>query len=355
MILICFGTRPEYIKVKSLIDNMSNIKTCFTGQHKDLLHLCTIKTPHSNAVICEQSDADCLLKIRNGIKDISVDFHLNFINNESHNRLNDIMINILKHTHIFDNIDYVMAQGDTTTAFAIALSAYHMNKKVIHLEAGLRTHSIQDPFPEELNRQLISRIADIHLCPTKNNKNNLIRENIDESKIYIVGNTGLDNINKSGCQYNNQILITLHRRNNISIIKEWFTIIDKIASENSDIEFILPIHPNPEIRKYKDCLKYVRVIEPISHEETINIIKGCKFIISDSGGIQEEASFLNKKIIICRNDTERPEVLENHGILCKIPNQLPEIFNKINNNYIVDAECPFGDGMSYKKILEIIG
>ena len=324
MILICFGTRPEYIKVKSLIDNMSNIKTCFTGQHKDLL------------------------------KNVHVDYKLEFKDSFSTNRLNDIVINILQHTYIFDNIDYVMVQGDTTTAFSMALSAYHMNIKVIHLEAGLRTYSIQDPFPEELNRQMISRIADIHLCPTIQNKQNLLNENIDIHKIFVVGNTGLDNIDKSGCEYKKQILITLHRRNNLSIMNEWFSIIDKLAYENPEIEFILPIHPNPEVQKHRECLQYVHVIDPISHEKMIEIMKKCIFIISDSGGIQEEASFLNKKIIICRIDTERPEVLENHGVLCKSPEFLEEIFYKINDDYIVNADCPFGDGFAYKKIMEIL-
>jgi UDP-N-acetylglucosamine 2-epimerase (non-hydrolysing) len=324
MILVCFGTRPEYIKVKSLIEHLPNVKTCFTGQHKDLL------------------------------KDISVDFKLDFKDSFSENRLNNIVINILHHTSIFDNIDSVLVQGDTTTAYAIALSAFHSNKKVIHLEAGLRTNNIQDPFPEELNRQMISRIADLHLCPTENNKQNLIKENIDESKIFVVGNTGLDNIDKTGCVYTNKILITLHRRNNLLIMKDWFTIIDKLAEENPDLNFILPIHPNPEVQKYKDCLKYVKVIEPMNHENTIDLMKKCKFIISDSGGIQEEASFLNKKIIICRIDTERPEVLENHGVLCINPTILPQLFNKLNTDHIVNAICPFGDGMAYQKIIKII-
>ena len=324
MILVCFGTRPEYIKVKSLIDNLPNIKTCFTGQHKDLL------------------------------KNISVNYHLEFQNSYSANRLNDIVINILQHTYIFDNIDYVMVQGDTTTAFAIALSSYHMNKKVIHLEAGLRTNNINDPFPEELNRQLISRIANIHLCPTENNKKNLLEEKINEASLYVVGNTGLDNIDKTGCEYTNKILITLHRRNNLSIMKEWFTILDKLAFENPDIEFILPIHPNPEVQLHRALLRYIQVIEPLSHNNMIEIMKKCKFIISDSGGIQEEASFLNKKIIICRIDTERPEVLEHHGVLCRIPTELPELFNRINNDYVIDSECPFGDGKAYKKIIDLL-
>ena len=266
MILICFGTRPEYIKVKSLIDNLPNIKTCFTGQHTELL------------------------------QDIKVDYNLSMITKTA-NRLNDIVSNILENTHIFSEIEYVLVQGDTTSAFAIALSAFHHKKKIIHLEAGLRTYNIEDPFPEEANRQLISRITNIHLCPTELNKQNLLKEGIPESKIYVVGNTGLDNIDKSNCEYGNKIIITLHRRNNIPIIKKWFTLLDNLAELHPELEFILPLHPNPEIQKHKHLLHFVKVIEPQSHEELINLIKKSKYIISDSGGIQEEASFLNKKII----------------------------------------------------------
>jgi UDP-N-acetylglucosamine 2-epimerase (non-hydrolysing) len=323
MILICFGTRPEYIKVKSLIDNLQNIKTCFTGQHIDL------------------------------IKNIKVDYHLSTPITTT-NRLNDIVINSLRDNTIFDKINYVIVQGDTTSAFAIALSAFHNNKKVIHLEAGLRTNDIQDPFPEELNRQLISRMADVHLCPTELNKKNLLKEGIDEYKIHVVGNTGLDNIDNSNCSYGNKILITLHRRNNLPIMEVWFKELEKIAKANPELEFIIPLHPNPEVKKHKHILQNVSIIEPLSHNETINIIKSCRFIITDSGGIQEEASFLNKKIIICRIDTERPEVLEHHGILCKTPRELPDKFDIINNNYIVNKPCPFGDGNSYKKIKTIL-
>jgi len=322
-ILICFGTRPEYIKVKSLTDNLPNSKTCFTGQHTELL------------------------------QDIKVDYHLS-IPPKTSNRLNDIVINILEHTFIFSETDYVLVQGDTTSALAMALSAFHHNKKVIHLEAGLRTFNIEDPFPEEANRQLISRITDIHLCPTELNRRNLIREGIAEYKIHVVGNTGLDNIDKSNCEYGNKIVITLHRRNNIPIMDEWFILLDNLAKHHPELEFIFPIHPNPEIQKHRHLLRHINVIEPQTHENLINIIKKSKFIISDSGGLQEEASFLNKKIIICRADTERPEVLYHNGTICKTPEELPTIFEYINTHYIVNEECPFGDGFAYKKIIDVL-
>jgi len=323
MILICFGTRPEYIKVKSLIDHLPNKKICFTGQHPDLL------------------------------QDVQVDYKLQINSGTTTNRLNEIFISILSHKHIFENIEYVLVQGDTTTALAIAISAFHNNKKIIHLEAGLRTNNIEDPFPEEANRQLISRLAQIHLCPTEMNKQNLLHEGISESKIFVVGNTGLDNIDRSNCVYNNKVLITLHRRNNLHIMDKWFMILEKIAIDHPEIEFILPIHPNPEIQKHAYILKHVKIIPPQSHTELIEIMKKAKCIISDSGGIQEEASFLNKKIIICRVDTERPEVLLHHGTLCKTPEELVEIFEYVNAKYIVNEICPFGDGFAYKKIIHV--
>jgi len=323
MFLVCFGTRPEYIKVKSIIDNLKNCKTCFTGQH---IHL---------------------------LSDIIVDYTLNIIDIID-NRLNNIVINILQNNFIFNNIKYVIVQGDTTTALSIALSAFHNNIKVIHLEAGLRTNNIYDPYPEELNRQLISKIANIHLCPTEHNKINLLKENIN-SNIFVTGNTGLDNIDASNITYENKIIITLHRRNNHNIIDKWFLEIENIANKNKDLEFIIPIHPNPHIKKFQYIFKNVKVIDPISHNDMINLIKKCKFIISDSGGIQEEASFLNKKIIICRNDTERPEILiSGHGYLCPEPVLLENIFNNVNKNYIINSNCPFGDGFSYKKIINIL-
>ena len=190
-ILICFGTRPEYIKVKSLIENLPNVKTCFTGQHKDLL------------------------------KGINVDYELSMDKDLSKNRLNNIFSNIFRHNDIFDDIDYVIVQGDTSSACAIALSSFNHEKKIIHLEAGLRSENLKDPYPEEMNRQVISRLADIHLCPTEFNKENLIKENVS-GEIHVVGNTGLDNISKEGCEYNNKVLITMHRRDNHHNMNKWF-------------------------------------------------------------------------------------------------------------------------------------
>jgi len=320
--LVCFGTRPEYIKVKSLIDNLPDIKTCFTGQHKDLL------------------------------QNINVDYKLSMEKNLSENRLNNIFSNILSY-NIFNNIERVIVQGDTSTACAIALSAFNNGIKIIHLEAGLRSGSLKDPFPEEMNRQVIGRLADIHLCPTELNKKNLLKENVS-GDIYVVGNTGLDNISKEGCKYNNQVLITMHRRDNHHNIEIWFKNLENIATKYSEIEFIIPLHPNPNVQKHRDILKKVKVVGPMTHSNLIKYVKKCKFVISDSGGLQEECSFLNKKIIVCRKTTERPESIGTHSYICGEPCLLEDLVDKINKNYQVNVECPYGDGYSWKKIIKYI-
>lgn len=321
MILICFGTRPEYIKVKSLIDNLKNVKTCFTGQHRDLL------------------------------KNINVDYYLT-MNDYAENRLNNIYCAIMQISHIFEGIDYILIQGDTSTACAIALSAFHHGKKVIHLEAGLRSNNFKDPFPEEMNRQVISRIADINLCPTTFNKENLLKENI-HGVIHVVGNTGLDNITKEDCTYGNQVLITLHRRDNHEIMDQWFQTIESLANKYADLEFLIPIHPNPNVQKHKHIFQKVKVVEPMSHSDMIDYVKKCKFVISDSGGLQEECSYLNKKIIVCRRTTERPESVGIHSLMCHWPNELEELVDNIYLNYEINAPCPYGNGRSWENILNL--
>ncbi len=322
-ILVCFGTRPEYIKVKSLIDNLPNIKTCFTGQHEQLL------------------------------ENVKVDYKLDMAENISDNRLNNIICCIMKHSHIFANIDYVLVQGDTTSAVAMALSAFNNGIKVIHLEAGLRSNNLKDPYPEEANRQLISRIADIHLCPTDFNKENLLRENVS-GEIYVTGNTGLDNISKESCEYRDQVLITMHRRDNHEIMEQWFQTMELIANKYDNIEFLIPLHPNPNVQKHKHLFQKIKVVEPMSHEAIIEYVKKCKFVISDSGGLQEECSYLNKKIIVCRKTTERPESVGVHSFMCENPEKLETLVEHINDSYEVNTSCPYGNGESWKNIQNII-
>lgn len=326
-ILVCFGTRPEWLKIKPLIEEFKthnvSYSTFFTGQHMDL------------------------------IRDVQVDYSITQTV-LSHNRLNSVLANVLIN-NLPNIFTHVLVQGDTTTALGMALWAFHNKIKLIHLEAGLRTNNLQHPYPEEANRQLISRIADLHFCATQNNAHNLRIENIiNNDDIYVVGNTVLDNISHVVPSYENKVLVTLHRRENHNIIDQWFYELDKIANNYEELEFILPIHPNPDVLKHKNIFKHVRVVNPLNHSDLIEILKVCKFVITDSGGIQEEASFLNKKIIICRETTEREECLNDHGILCGLPSKLATCVENVINNYKVNAPCPFGNGRSSNLITKIL-
>ena len=233
------------------------------------------------------------------------------------------------------------------------MASFHRDKKVIHLEAGLRTYDNQNPYPEEFNRSVVSRITDIHLCPTEHSKKNLLDEKVGGDK-YVVGNTVLDNLVDIKTSYNNKVIVTLHRRENHSQITQYFTIINDLASKNPDLEFVLPIHPNPNVSQHKSLLTNVNVINPVPYDEMLEMLANCRMIISDSGGIKEEASFFNKKVIVCRKFTERPESVGTHSGLCEGPHALEPMFYDIRNDYVIDEPCPYGDGKSAERIVKIL-
>jgi UDP-N-acetylglucosamine 2-epimerase (non-hydrolysing) len=328
MILIAFGTRPEWIKIKPVVNKLNGkipYKLLCTGQHGSL--------------------------IDSSIKEYDVEY-LSISDGE--NRLDCIVRSILENaTTIFDGISHIMVQGDTTSAFAVALAAFHRRIKVIHLEAGLRSLDKDNPYPEEFNRISIGALADIHLCPTRQAKENLRYIASSGSKLYIVGNTVLDNLINITPTIENLILITMHRRENIKIMDEWFMAINKLAIENPSIKFVFPMHPNPEIQKYKHLLSHINVIDPLSYEECINYIARCCLVITDSGGLQEESSFLKKKCIVCRSTTERSEGESLFSWLCPYPAHLDYSFNSITRE-MVDLPCPYGDGQSSDKIKDIL-
>lgn len=327
MILVSFGTRPEWIKIKPVLDQMEGkipFKLLFTGQHEDLL-----ANVDFNAEITR-------LSIKNGS-----------------NRLDSIVESVMNLDEIFDGVGALMVQGDTSSAFTVALAAFHRKIKVIHLEAGLRTYDKNQPYPEEFNRQAISRIADIHLCPTKSSKQNLLNENV-EGVIEVVGNTVLDNLRDIKTEYTNKIIVTMHRRENHHNMDEWFHEIDKLAEEYKDLEFIIPLHPNPNVQKHKDIFKHVKVIDPMEYNEFIELMAKSKFVITDSGGLQEETSFLNKKCIVCRKKTERQEGIGTFAVKCQTPKDLARLFKSMNNHYIPAGDCPYGDGYAAEKAFEVI-
>lgn len=331
MILLAYGTRPEFIKIKSLMyeldSNNIKYKTVFTGQHTDLL---------------ADFEPDWILTIRNNAT--RLDSIISSITSQMWQCFNN-----------FKDISHVLVQGDTTSVLAVALSAFNNGKKVIHLEAGLRTYDNANPYPEEQNRRLVSQITDIHLCPTENSKRNLENELILGEK-FVVGNTVLDNLlsYKNECEYTDKVLVTMHRRENHALLGKWFKELERIAEHYIAYEFILPLHPNPNVQKYKDMFKYVNVVEPMSHEELLKLLVKTRLVITDSGGIQEECSFFNKKCLTCRKVTERPEAIGQSTFMVDKPEDLFDMFQNHINDYEINYNSPFGDGNAAEKIIKII-
>jgi UDP-N-acetylglucosamine 2-epimerase (non-hydrolysing) len=323
-ILLCFGTRPEWLKIKPLIKLMdrSEYKLLFTGQHVDLL------------------------------KDVEVDYQINM--STTYNRLDSIISDCMFQ---FPEGDFrgVLVQGDTGSAFGCALAAFNRQIRIYYLEAGLRSGDLKHPYPEEGYRQMIARIADVNFTPTELSAQNLKDEKV-HGEIYVVGNSVLDNlIWVAKPTMENIILITLHRRENHHWMDRWFTEIEKLAIEYPEYQFVLPIHPNPNVKKHRGILKNVTVVEPLEHRHLINTLIKSNLIISDSGGLQEEGSFFNKKVIVCRKTTERPEGIETgHLHLCDTPEDLSELFGKLEENPYISTTCPYGDGHTSERVLEII-
>ena len=327
MILVSFGTRPEWIKIKPVLEQFEGripFKLLFTGQHTDLLQ--NVDTKYD-------------------LKKLKI--------NDGENRLDSILNSVMNQEKIFDNIKAVMVQGDTTSAFAIALAAFHRKIKVIHLEAGLRTYDKYHPYPEEFNRQAISRIADVHLCPTKLCASHLIDEKT-QGRIEIVGNTVLDNLKEIVPQNSNKIVVTMHRRENHHNLDEWFRKIDELAEKNKHLEFIIPLHPNPNVQKHKNVFRNVKVVEPMEYNRFIELLAECKFAITDSGGLQEETSFLGKKCIVCRQKTEREEGVGEFALMCMSPEDLERLFEDVINNPVPIGTCPYGDGHAAVKVYQVL-
>lgn len=322
-VLICFGTRPEWLKVKPLVETLDNYKLLFTGQHKDLL------------------------------SDIKVDYRIEI--GENSNRLDQIISDCLLQFPEGD-FDTVLVHGDTVSALACALAAFSRKKRIVHLEAGLRSHDLKQPYPEEGYRQMISRIADINFAPTELSAKNLRDENV-LGAIHIVGNSVLDNLLplKDRAVYGDKVLVTLHRWENHGWMDKWFKEVNHLAIDNPQLEFIIPLHHHPEVQKHKSLLTHIKIVPSLPHVELLDIMRQSKLIISDSGGLQEEGSFFNKKVIVCRDVTERPEGIETgHLLLCHYPEELSTLFYKVLNNYKVDSPCPYGEGNTSQLVKELL-
>lgn len=361
-ILTIFGTRPEIIKLAPLIKKMKEDShfqnfTCNTGQHREM--------------------ADEFLDIF----DIEPDYDLKVM--EESQTLNEVTTRILsKIEKVIKQVepDLILVQGDTTTAFVGALAGYYAKRRVIHVEAGLRSHCKYNPFPEEKNRELIDHLADFYFCPTEENKANLINEDIDPEKVFVTGNTIVDSLNrllknkkiskqelfeKTGLDIKADkfILVTSHRRESFGEdLKNIFEALKKIVNKN-DIEIIYPVHLNPNVRKPAFEIlgnkSQIHLINPLDYVDFINLLSYSYFAVTDSGGVIEEAPSLNKPVLIIRKETERQELI-NRGGAKLIGVEKKDIINKtedlIENKELyrkmAEAENPFGDGKASQRIIK---
>jgi len=343
MYLICFGTRPELIKLIPLIQKFKNknieFKTLFSGQHENL--------------------------IEDFYKYIDKPDYI-FTNIMEHGQtLNQLSSKILMQSNqlfLKNKFTHIIVQGDTTTAYSLALSAFHFQIPVIHLEAGLRTNDKYSPFPEEINRRLISQIASIHLCPTTLSIENLQKEQITNS-VHLVGNTIVDiykyifentipsnkiqNIIDNNKEY---IVVTLHRRENRGdkICSMW----NQLNDLSSKYKFIYITHPSlPDSKNRLDNTNII-LLDPQDYESMVHLISNSKGIITDSGGLQEEAVCANKRVLVCRDTTERPETID-CGLGKLIDTQITENICFFGEKIINIVDNPYGTNVCEKIITKL--
>src|SRR5574344_2255578 len=323
-VMSIFGTRPEAIKMAPLVKELESRKeiesiVCVTAQHREML--------------------DQVLETFK----IKPDYDLNIM--KQGQTLGDVTTRAL--TGLEEVIkevkpDIVLVHGDTTTTFAGALAAFYNQVSIGHVEAGLRTHDKYSPFPEEMNRQMVDCLSDMYFAPTELSKKNLLKQNIDESKIYVTGNTAIDAMKTTiNDNYNNgilnwvgndrMILLTAHRRENLGKpMENIFKAIKRIVAEFNDVKVVYPIHMNLKIRAiakeiFNDCDR-IKLIEPLDVFDFHNFQNKSYLILSDSGGIQEEAPSLGKPVLVLRDTTERPEGIE-AGTLKLVGTETEDVYN----------------------------
>ena len=343
MYLICFGTRPELIKLIPLIqifkEKNIQFKTLFSGQHENL--------------------------IKDFYKYIDEPDYV-FTNIMEHGQtLNQLSSKILLQSNqlfLENTFSHVIVQGDTTTAYSLALSAFHFQIPVIHLEAGLRTNDKYSPFPEEINRRLISQISSIHLCPTKMSIENLQKEQITNG-VHLVGNTVVDiykyifentipsnkiqDIIDNNKEY---IVVTLHRRENRG--DKIFSMWNQLNTLSIKYKFVYITHPSlPDSKKILDNSNII-LLDPQDYESMVHLISNSKGIITDSGGLQEEAVCANKRALVCRDTTERPETID-CGLGKLIDTQITENICFFDEEFIDVIDNPYGNDVCEKIITKL--
>lgn len=358
-IMTVFGTRPEAIKMAPLVkalekDSMLEPIIVVTAQHREMLDsvLKTFNiTPHYDLNIMKKGQTLSEITARSIIQ------------------LEQIMKK--------ECPDMVLVHGDTTTTFSGALAAFYNHTSVGHIEAGLRSGNKYAPFPEEINRQMVSNIADLHFAPTIGAKHNLIQENKDKTSIVITGNTAIDTLNFTiNKNYTSEliekhknkkiVLLTVHRRENIGKPMEHiFKAVRDIVEDIEDVVVVFPLHMNPEVRKlsyaYLEKHPRVELIEPLDVVDFHNFANHAYLILTDSGGIQEEAPSLNKPVLVLRDVTERPEGVEAETLKV-IGTEYTHVYQEIRKllmnkqvyNNMAYAQNPYGDGKASERICESI-
>jgi len=358
-VVVVFGTRPEAIKMCPLVKELEKHEeieavVCVTGQHKQMLQQVL-----DVFEIIPQYDL-AIMKDKQTLFDVTT-----------------AVLNKMKDVLEKENPDVALVHGDTTTAFVTALACFYLQIPVGHVEAGLRTYNMQSPFPEEFNRQAIDLVTKYYFAPTEKSKNNLLEENKTKEDIYVTGNTVIDALSTTIREdYNNEhlewakdsrlILLTAHRRENLGEpMRNMFRAIRRICEEHEDIKIIYPIHMNPIVRKIAEEELYnenrIRIIEPLDVLDFHNFMDRSYLILTDSGGIQEEAPALGKPVLVMRDTTERPEGIE-AGTLRLVGTSEEGVYSAfkelIENDTAYQkmshATNPYGDGHASERIVDIL-
>lgn len=358
-IMLVFGTRPEAIKMCPLVNELKTRKNidvivCVTGQHKEMLEQVL-------NVFNVVPDYDLsIMKDKQTLFDVTTNIL---------NKLNDVLEQ--------EKPNLVLVHGDTSTTFATSLACYYKQIDVGHVEAGLRTNNIYSPFPEEFNRQAVSIISKYNFAPTELAKDNLLKEGKQEKTIFVTGNTAIDALKTTvradythelldWVQGSKLIMITAHRRENLGEpMKNMFNAIKRICDEYTDIKVIYPIHLNPAIRELASNIlgdnENIKIIEPLDVIDFHNLLAKSYMILTDSGGIQEEAPSLGKPVLVMRDTTERPEGIE-AGTLKLVGTSENKIYNYFKKlledeefySAMSNASNPYGDGFACEKIADVL-
>lgn len=358
-VMLVFGTRPEAIKMCPLVSELktrSDIQTlvCVTGQHRQML--------------------DMVLQAFS----VTPDYDLSVMKDRQ--TLFDVTAGVLRGIEPVlrkEKPDVVLVHGDTSTTFAAALACFYLQIPVGHVEAGLRTYNLASPYPEEFNRQAVSIVTRFHFAPTERAKENLLREGKDPSTVYVTGNTAIDALKTTvrreythpeleWASGSRLILITAHRRENLGIpMEHMFRAIRRVMDEHPDTKAIYPIHMNPRVRelagRYLGGDDRIRIIEPLDVINFHNFMARCHLILTDSGGIQEEAPSLGKPVLVMRDTTERPEGIA-AGTLRLVGTEEETIYREFTQlltdkaayDSMAHAANPYGDGHASERIADIL-